>query len=83
MNAEAAQAQAVELQDAAREHKRAASYHKRALHRTMASFTELQRACALAGIPLRIQTNTHEVPLGGQGDHRHTDGHKDDHIPGG
>jgi hypothetical protein len=77
VNAETAQAQAVELQDAAREHKRAASFHKRALHRKMASLTELQRACALAGIPLRIQTNTHEVPIGGQGDTSHRDGPQD------
>jgi hypothetical protein len=75
MNAEAAQERAVELQEAARTHKSAASYHKRALHRTMASLTELQRACALAGVPLRIETNNATKSQGGQGDTRHTDRH--------
>ena len=76
LDPETVQTRAMELEEAARTHKSAVSYHKRALHRTMASLTELQRACALAGVPLRIQTNTHEDPIGGQGDTSHRDGHE-------
>lgn len=76
MNAEAAQERAVELREAARTHKSAASYHKRALHRTMASLTELERACALAGVPLRIETNNATKSQGGQGDNQSRDGHE-------
>lgn len=67
IDADEAGAEAVRLRDAVREHRRAASYHRRAGKRAKMSLVELQKVCDRAGISLHVENNPHEAPKGGQG----------------
>ncbi len=67
LDPESAQAEAARLKGELREHKRAASFHKRAGRRTKMSLIQLQEMCDRAGIRLRVENDPHEDPEGGQG----------------
>ena len=67
LDPEFAQVEATRLAGELREHKRAASYHKRAGRRTKMSLAQLQQMCDRAGIRLRVENDPHEDLKGGQG----------------
>lgn len=67
LDPEQAQVEATRLESELRAHKSAALYHKRAGRRTKMSLTQLQQMCDRAGIRLRVESDPHEAPKGGQG----------------
>lgn len=67
LDLESARAEAARLNGELREHKRVASYHKRAGRRTKMSLAQLQQMCDRAGIRLRVENDPHEDLKGGQG----------------